>query len=111
MSKRRLPRLPVSVTGRQISGDGVDQTRGVPRRTPEEVIAALRSVAAGIEGPLSSRTYARVRTRAHPTPGTAAARFGSWAAALDAAGLPPTGYRRHRRWTEHEAVEAIATWL
>lgn len=79
--------------------------------TADEVLEALREVAAGVDGPLSSYRYQQLRRRGeHPTLGTVSRLFDSWPAALEAAGLPSTG-RRWRRWTEQEAAEAIAAWL
>lgn len=81
------------------------------RFTAEEVLEALREVAAGVDGPLTSYRYEQQRRRGeHPPQGTVWRIFGHWSDALDAAGLPSTGHRWYR-WTEQEAAEAIADWL
>lgn len=78
--------------------------------TDEELLSALQAVAEDVDGPLTSFAYNRLRAPGLPSTGAVVGHYGTWAAALAAAGLPPTGHR-WRRWTEDEALEAIAAWL
>lgn len=85
------------------------QPVGAPR-SDAELLEDLRAVAALVDGPMTVVDYHQHRTPGrHAGASTIGIRFGSWAAALDAAGLPPTG-ARYRRWTRAEALEAVAAW-
>lgn len=76
------------------------------------MIAALQRCAALIDGSLTSAAYHHLHEPAEPGASTIGARFGSWAAALDAAQLPPTPYRgrRQHRWTHDEALDLVRHW-
>ena len=87
------------------------------RYSDEELIGFLREASAALGTTLSSQAYDSValgrRTadgRPWPTKQTAALRFGSWRAAVIAAGLdahPPSGAGTRRRFNAQDCVEAV----
>jgi site-specific DNA recombinase len=79
------------------------------RWTDQDMLAALRVAATSTER-LTSFEYRRLRRETDPAVTTVAERFGSWSAALVAAGIekPSTG---RVRWTADGAAEALARWL
>jgi hypothetical protein len=87
------------------------------RYSDEELIACLREAGATLGGTLSAKTYdafARGRRAADgrrwPTHQTAGSRFGSWRAAMQAAGLdayPSSGVGLRKRFSREQCVEAV----
>lgn len=58
-------------------------------RTDDELLDTLRRVALTVDGPLRIHDYNESRRDGDPSVGTIARRFGSWPAALEAAGITP----------------------
>ena len=77
------------------------------------MLAALQSAADGRDQPLTAAGYDAVRlTVGGPSALAVIKRFGTWRAALHAAGLAAneaSGHRRH--WTEEELVGWVAAYL
>ncbi len=77
----------------------------------DELVGLLRARAAEVDGRLTITAYDRLRRPGDPAGGTVRYRLGgSWNAALAAAGLEEHQAPR-RRWTEAEAIDAVAGWL
>jgi hypothetical protein len=84
---------------------------GRSRWTDEEILNSLRTVGAEVDEPLLSKAYAERRGAGTAAPTTIIGRYGSWVAALTAAGLPLPEYAHRRRWTAEEALDAVRAWL
>jgi hypothetical protein len=75
--------------------------------TPETIVAALQRWAQVNGRPPTQHDWRnRHPDRMHPSASVAANHFGSWSAALRAAGLTPAT----RRWTPDELVDALRAW-
>lgn len=77
-------------------------TPGRRRWSPEQIVAAMRSFAERHGRPPRSTDW-KTSTVEHPWAGTVTDRFGSWPAALEAAGFTPS----KRAWTRGSIVEAV----
>lgn len=102
--------------------DDVHDTAPAPSPGPvprpvDELLTALRRVASLVEEPLTSAAYHRLHDPSEPGARTIGERFGTWAGALNAAGLPPTGCAssrhrgRRRHWTDDEILQVVGVWL
>lgn len=90
-----------------------------PRHSDEDLLALLREAAEAVEGPLTAKAYTDLRaTSPHPdrwpTVLTYANRFGSWSAALAAAGVeggarPRSGYVNSL--SEEQCFNAVRDFL
>jgi hypothetical protein len=83
-----------------------------PRRIPDhKLLDAIGITSTLVDGPLTSVAYHQHRPPGAPSVSTITARFGSWADALETAGLAPTGRRRPRRWKPAEILAAVDRWI
>lgn len=75
------------------------------------LVAALRRAA--VDGHLTMGRYQQVRQPGDPSTGTVINRFGSWAAAVEQAGLTPgrTWRTYERRWSDAELRDALAAYV
>jgi transposase len=77
-----------------------------PERSREEVIDAIRSWARERGRPPTQADWTSHPDPRWPSYVTVTTHFGSWRAALEAAGLQPN----RRQWTHEEIVEALQRW-
>jgi Homing endonuclease associated repeat len=81
--------------------------RAVPYWTRERIIAAIQRWHREYGYPPKNTDWQPRSTSWHPTISMVRAVFGSWNAALVAAGFPP----RYRRWSRAEIKQAIFEWV
>lgn len=80
--------------------------------TDQQMLAALRSAAEGLDVPLSAKAYDAKRPAGAPSGLTINKRFGGWNASLQAAGLPTnqaSGHKAHR--TDADLAGWVARYL
>jgi hypothetical protein len=87
----------------------VTVARGV-RWSDNDILAALQRNAPPGRA-LTIRTYDLVRAEDEPSPSLIVERYGTWAAALTAAGMPAPARGAWSSWTRTTAAEALAIWL